>query len=76
MFDKYFSLDSNNTVSYIRTFINYGLPLEIGDVTYKNKTDRRNEQQEYIKVFARMVRDKLSERYGDGSGDKPMRSTF
>jgi len=42
-FDKYFSAD-NYTLSYIRTFINYGLPLKIDGKTFDNKTDRLLEQ--------------------------------
>ena len=42
-FDKYNS-ESNNTLSYIRSFINYGLPLNIDGKVYKNSTDRKDEQ--------------------------------
>lgn len=75
-FDKYFDEVSNFTVSYMRTYVTYGLPLEIEGVRYQNTTDRKPEQEAYLKDFARFVRDKLKEKFGDGSGDKPMKSSF
>ena len=41
-FDKYFS-ESNNTLSYVRSYVNYGFPLHIDGKEFKNSTDRKRE---------------------------------
>lgn len=73
-FDKYFDKDDNFTLSYVRTYINYGLPLEMEGTRYKNTTDNNLMQLEYIKDFSRMVKKLHEEKFGDGSGDKPLKS--
>ena len=52
----------------MRTYISYGIPLEIEGVRYQNSTDKKNMKQAYLKDFARMVREKLDDKFGDGSG--------
>lgn len=76
MFDKYFDMKDNFTLSYMRTYISYGLPLEIEGKRFQNKSDDLLLQQAYLKDFARMIRDKLDKKFGDGSGNKPMKSSF
>ena len=43
MFDKYFDLKSNFTMGYMRTYVTYGMPLEIEGIRFANRTDRGGE---------------------------------
>mmetsp|Transcript_2148 Transcript_2148/g.3212 ORF Transcript_2148/g.3212 Transcript_2148/m.3212 type:complete len:259 (+) Transcript_2148:706-1482(+) len=49
-YDKYFSTD-NFTVSYMRSIITYGQPVEINGFKYHNKTHLKSEQTEFLKEF-------------------------
>ena len=51
-----FEIDSNNShIKFIRSKLNYGLPLNIGGVKYANEYDRRDEQIDLIYKYQKKI---------------------
>uniref|UniRef100_A0A7S3CP63 SSD domain-containing protein n=1 Tax=Strombidium rassoulzadegani TaxID=1082188 RepID=A0A7S3CP63_9SPIT len=59
LFDKYVTSE-NLTVSYMRSLLTFGTPLEFDGTTYKNSSDREEEQDAVVKEFSIAVRDEVT----------------
>ena len=57
-FDKNVSAD-NMTVTYMRTIINMGTPLDVNGTRFANASDRRDEQWDYAGNFSLKLRDMI-----------------
>lgn len=63
-FDKNVSGD-NMTVTYMRTIIQFGQPLEVNGTRYANSSDRSSEQWDLLGNFSAELRDMVEEGYMD-----------
>jgi len=63
-FDKNVSGD-NMTVTYMRTIINMGQPLEVNGTRYANSSDRSSEQWDLLGNFSAKLRDMVEEGFSD-----------
>ena len=63
-FDKNVS-STNMTVTYMRTIINLGTPLDVNGTRFMNASDRRTEQWAYAGNFSQDIKDMIEEQFGD-----------
>jgi len=61
-----YEIDSDNShIKFIRTKLNYGLPLNINGVKYANEYDRRDEQIDLLYKYQKKINEEWNLVYRD-----------
>jgi len=51
MFQKKSEIEDEGKLTYMRSFMRFGLPLNVNGTRYKNSVDKKDEQKLYIREY-------------------------